>query len=97
MFCDEEKLMMNKRIGVLIVTAGVALLSACTTVEHSAPTAWEYKVFDHSAHTHSGGIVQVEPELNRLAEEGWSVVSSSVSTSGVGGRLIVILKRPRDP
>jgi len=68
-----------KKITALAFAASVLLLAGCCTTHQAAK--WEYM-------QHSGQLS--DADLNKLAGDGWSVVSASV---GPGGGVFYVLKR----
>ena len=65
----------------LLITATALLLAGCCTTPRTV--RWEYKVVETPA---------PEGELNRLGDEGWSVVAATPSTRGLP---IYVLKRAK--
>jgi uncharacterized protein YcfL len=64
------------------------LLAGCA----STPTAWEYKSLQMFVHS----TPDLDQELNKLAEDGWSVITSSTSQGeGSSPYAVVLLKRPK--
>lgn len=68
---------------------GLFLLAGCASPGHHGG-AWEYKVIEEFNYTG-----KLEPELNELGKEGWTVVSASATIGpGAANSLTqVILKR----
>ncbi len=71
---------MKKSIALMIAASALFLAGCCTTPRTAR---WEYKVVEAP----SG-----EDELNRLGDQGWSVVGATTSTRGVP---VYVLKRAK--
>lgn len=59
-----------------LVAVSAALLTGCQTA-HRKANAWEYKVVERSLYPG-----QLEPQLNQLANDGWSFVTLSTAFQG---------------
>ena len=75
-----EPLYMKKSIALMIAASALFLAGCCTT---SRTARWEYKVLETPS---------AEDELNRLGDQGWSVVGATTSTRGVP---VYVLKRAK--
>jgi hypothetical protein len=77
-----------KKLITLLLTCSLLVIMGCAT-SHHAPQ-WEYKSVQMYLNR------DLDQELNKLALEGWTVVSSSSSQrDGDSVFAVVILKRPR--
>ena len=70
-----------KKTIALIFAASTLFLAGCCTMHHT--TKWEYM-------QRTGQLS--DADINKLADEGWSIVSTSI---GPGGAVLYVLKHPK--